>query len=679
MVAIPQFLPPRLSAPINPVAQFSDAIRAAGLPPPDVIEADGKLHRFATNSKRGDDAGWYVLHIDGVSAGIFGDWRTGISYPWKADIGRALNHQEETAHRAKVEAMRLERDADKARGNKSASVQAIAIWDAAIPATENQPYLKSKSVLPHGTKILPDGRLAIPMFDIEGKLWNVERVTPVKAEDGSFDKKGLYRGRRTGCFFPIGTMDGAVVLCIAEGFATGASIHQATGHPVAVAFNANNLKPVSEAIRAKFPDLPLILCADDDHLTEGNPGRTNAATAAQSVGATVVVPDFGPDRPNGATDFNDLYALHGLEAVRLLIADAIVSADRPLLPAPKSASIPDQFNLDSFALNGSAAEMRKKMLADKFVVGRLAILGQITFWYASPNVGKTLLILWLLIDAIKRGEIDARDIYFINADDNHKGLTFKIELGEKHGFIVIAPGYMEFKPELLASYLDAMIENGSARGKVVILDTVKKFADIMDKKKGTKFGETVRRFSMHGGTVIGLAHVNKHRDDDGHVVYSGTTDLVDDCDCAYTLDTVSKDKSTGLRTVKFTNLKNRGDVALEAIYEYDFSEDLSYQGKLDSVRSISDEEKASVMKKRELDAMLKRNEEAVAAIRETIRAGTNKKTELIKAAMEAGCLTKRVVMRALKDHTGKSFTNYQFWNVSIEEDNAHIYKLNPFC
>lgn len=87
--------------------QFRDAIRTAGLEPPDVIETDGKLRRFASNGKRGDDAGWYVLHGDGIPAGSFGDWRTGVSQSWRADIGRALTPSEEAAHRAKMEAMAL--------------------------------------------------------------------------------------------------------------------------------------------------------------------------------------------------------------------------------------------------------------------------------------------------------------------------------------------------------------------------------------------------------------------------------------------------------------------------------------------------------------------------------------------------------------------------------------------
>jgi putative DNA primase/helicase len=119
---------------LNPAQQFRDAIQAAGLIPPDDIEADGKLRRFSSNGKMADDAGWYLLHDDGIPAGSFGDWRTGIMQTWRADIGRTLTTGEEAAHRAKVEAMQREREAEEARRKSGAKAKAAAIWQKAEPA-----------------------------------------------------------------------------------------------------------------------------------------------------------------------------------------------------------------------------------------------------------------------------------------------------------------------------------------------------------------------------------------------------------------------------------------------------------------------------------------------------------------------------------------------------------------
>ena len=130
----------------NPIEQFSNAIRSAGLIPPEVIESDGKLHRFASSGKRGDDAGWYALHGDGIPAGSFGDWRSGQSQTWRADIGRTLTHTEEAAHRAKVEAMRSAREDEEARRKSEAQSNAEAIWKSAQPARNDHGYLIRKGI-----------------------------------------------------------------------------------------------------------------------------------------------------------------------------------------------------------------------------------------------------------------------------------------------------------------------------------------------------------------------------------------------------------------------------------------------------------------------------------------------------------------------------------------------------
>lgn len=297
------------------IEQFREAIRSAGLEPPDVIEADGKLRRFASNGNRGDNAGWYVLHGDGIPAGSFGDWRTGVSESWRADIGRTLTPAEDRAHRAKVEAMRHEREAEEVRRKADAASKAAAIWQAAEPALDDHPYLARKRVKAHGAR-LHDGALVIPMRDVGGLLHSLQFIGP----DGV--KRFLTGGRVAGCYCSIGNPKGAAALCIAEGFATGATIYEATGYPVAVAFNTGNLEPVARALRIKFPDLQLILCADDDTATDGNPGLTKATAAALAVSGKLAVPDFGAARPDGFSDFNDMAALCGAEAVTRAIAEA---------------------------------------------------------------------------------------------------------------------------------------------------------------------------------------------------------------------------------------------------------------------------------------------------------------------------------------------------------------------
>ena len=294
------------------IEAFREAIAAAGLTPPDTIHDDGLIHRFSTNGRRGDDSGWYVYHGDDIPAGAFGCWRSGLQSTWCAKSDKAMTAAEREAHRQRIKAMRAQRDAEQAQRQQSASATAAAMWQQGDPATAH-PYLTTKAIQPHGIKSFGD-KLLIPMRDTAGTLHSLQTIAP----DGS--KLFHPGGRVKGCYFGIGKPADKLIVC--EGFATGASLHEATGDAVAVAFNAGNLEAVALALRDKYPALKIVIAADDDHLTDGNPGMTKAMAAAQAVGGDLIKPEFGADRPDKATDFNDLHQIAGLGAVRDCIEEA---------------------------------------------------------------------------------------------------------------------------------------------------------------------------------------------------------------------------------------------------------------------------------------------------------------------------------------------------------------------
>jgi archaellum biogenesis ATPase FlaH len=326
-------------------------------------------------------------------------------------------------------------------------------------------------------------------------------------------------------------------------------------------------------------------------------------------------------------------------------------------------------------------EMERKMMEDKHVLGRLAIQGQSTMLYAPPNAGKTLITLRLLCDAIAAGVIKGEDVFYVNADDTYKGLVHKLRVAERYGFHQLAPGHGRtggpvFKAEDLETYLNKLIEAETAAGKILILDTVKKFVDLMSKEKSSKFMEAVRQFISHGGTVIMLAHVNKHRDDNKKLIYAGTADSVDDCDCAYTLDVVSKDFNTGICAVKFENFKARGDVALEAYYSYAFSNEATWFEKFESVAAIDEDERKKAEAKRQLELQMKKNQVAVDAITDCINDGITKKTELIAEASARSGISKPKITKVLLGHTGTDTSKNKFWFERVGEHNTKTYSLN---
>lgn len=338
-----------------------------------------------------------------------------------------------------------------------------------------------------------------------------------------------------------------------------------------------------------------------------------------------------------------------------------------------SAANDEQFSLAQFSLNGKSKQMREKMLADRYVLGKIAILGQITAIYAKPNSGKTLLTIYLLIEAIKSGELEGGSVFYINADDTYKGLVYKTELAERYGFQMIAPGLQDFDSNLFLRYLQKMIEGDTASGVVVILDTLKKFTDIMDKRVASDFGKVMRAFAQAGGTLIMLAHTNKNRDTDGKVVFSGTSDIVDDADCAYTLDV--KETAGDLCTVMFENIKQRGDVVREAAYSYSRRDGINYLDLLTSVEELDEDTKRKHKEEQQIELRLIRNAQAITAITEAIEAGIHGKTELLEHASKASGISKPKITKALDDHTGTDWAKGSRWRMERGEKNAKHYHL----
>ena len=163
----------------------------------------------------------------------------------------------------------------------------------------------------------------------------------------------------------IGEIDPGGQILIAEGYATAASLHEATGLTVAVACDCVNLQPVGEALRKKYPAAMLILCADDDAWTAGNPGAAKAKDAAQAVGGKIALPKFCGPRMEGQTDFNDLARAEGLEVVRRAIEEALLG---PVLAISNPKTIAKR--IDELAeLDAVSYGREKKAAAEALGIG----------------------------------------------------------------------------------------------------------------------------------------------------------------------------------------------------------------------------------------------------------------------------------------------------------------------
>lgn len=263
-----------------------DAMRGAGLVPLKALDLqdDGKVHRFRIEGdKPGSSNGWYVLHSHPVQAGAFGSWKTGETHTWREATSKPPTAAERAEMQRHMQAMQQARAAEQELVHLAARERAEKLWRLARPADNSHPYLQRKKVQAFGVRQLRES-LLLPLRDSTGALHSLQFIGP----EGS--KRFLTGGRISGCYFALGRPVDSLLLC--EGFATAAALHQATGRACAVAFNCGNLMAVARALRLKFPRMGIVVAADNDFATPGNPGVAKATEAARAVRGFVVLPRF---------------------------------------------------------------------------------------------------------------------------------------------------------------------------------------------------------------------------------------------------------------------------------------------------------------------------------------------------------------------------------------------------
>ena len=331
--------------------------------------ADGKWHRCtATNKPNGKNDGSYQLHIDGaVPFGLYRNWADGKETDyWRGEPGRALTDAEREDLERHERQARIDAEKLAAEKAKQAAERAKRRWSFARPATVHL-YLKAKKVKSHELRVDEEGRLLVPILSPDdGEIVSLQLI----AKDGA--KWFLKGGRTKGCCFVIPGSSNAALLIVAEGYADVATVHEALGCTGVVAFSAGNLAAIANVARRflnnhetpeneilrwrnetaaqeglrpaeqhrRYLDTKLIIAADDDWKTKNNPGIMSALAAARTAHALVAVPDFGDDRADGDTDFNDLKRKSGLDAVKQAINAAVapqVLFETRLLADPHSA------------------------------------------------------------------------------------------------------------------------------------------------------------------------------------------------------------------------------------------------------------------------------------------------------------------------------------------------------
>ena len=313
---------------LDPRQEFAEKLRQGGLIVDGAPLIDGKIHRVAVEGGKAGakDGAYQGFENDGRPGGWWQNHKTGEEGKWLAS-----NHIQNPASLSELKEQAKERLREE---QAKAQERLYAKWMSAEPFLPH-PYLKKKGITNSlGTRGDRDGHLYVPGYNLKtGRLQTMQAIGPMgekRFEKGcpkqgaAFllpDKEvffGSEEERQSSRGWAAEMFGDAEIVLMAEGYATGASLHAATGLPVAVAFDAGNLKDAALAIKKKLPEVNIVICADNDHSHTGghNVGVEKAKEAAAAVGGKVIVPAFtDEEKAKGLTDFNDLHKSRGVKAV----------------------------------------------------------------------------------------------------------------------------------------------------------------------------------------------------------------------------------------------------------------------------------------------------------------------------------------------------------------------------
>ena len=307
-----------------------DAAAYLCIVPPHHIIPDGKIHRYTDKKVKGLPH-WY---LDYGGAGCIGTWKDGHAKANYNPSSTALTKKQQHELNAQIALTKAKQEREQKERWAAGGRDAVATWNS-LSTSGTSEYLTVKRVGAFGVRFGGEsshlrgakhksGFIAVPLRQsVGGSIHSLQLIyddhaTPDYMRGQGRNKTFIKDGRKAGCFHIIGSKGllnpRNVYIC--EGYATGASIHMATGLPVFVAFDCGNLKPVLERLVTLYPTITFTLAADNDCWKEGNAGKMKALEAAGDK-HTVRLPRFRADSLlHQPTDFNDLHVLEGLDVVR---------------------------------------------------------------------------------------------------------------------------------------------------------------------------------------------------------------------------------------------------------------------------------------------------------------------------------------------------------------------------
>lgn len=289
------------------------AIELNGIPAPETLVADGLIHNYGLNKKTSNGPFWYCLIGNQVQMCAYGNTETGCCHLWFSPDIEVVSQTIRDHLMSAVKQSLLTMKKQFQLKMEKESEYAKYLLNCA-EATQDHPYLNQHKVKSFGLSV--DGKhLLIPIRDAARRVRSIQRISP----DGEMTV--LLADFEPGCYFSIGKPSETFVVC--TDYVTAASIHMATDWSTAAAFAEENILPVVNALRKKFPAKRFLIAGDQK---KGNSQRldTNFVQAAACIAdIPYLIPIFDNACPNTAYSFNDLHKLKGIAAVRAQLVGAV--------------------------------------------------------------------------------------------------------------------------------------------------------------------------------------------------------------------------------------------------------------------------------------------------------------------------------------------------------------------
>lgn len=425
---------------------FINVMAEHGIICEDEIIDDGLVHRFdVPGDTRGRKNGWYIFHSDEHVNAQFGCHKRypDQQFAWKPEGARAILSPEEVAQRKKfLEQKRIERAEQEQIRHEKAKAKAQLKWRESVPCVEHE-YLAAKGIVPVDVRVgtwevwnkdehrydqITSNALLIPLMDQRGVIHSLQAIIPavdLPADDVNA-KKLLPGGAKMGLMCPVGKPalhEGKKVYILCEGYATGVSIHMATNHMCLVCFDSGNLpiiaKLLADSIAERQEEAIIIIAADDDRWNRTNTGKKKAEAAAELCKGMVVLPVFD-NLAGKPTDFNDLHAREGLEAVRRIFEGLLNPAAAVEDVKPTASGIlPETFQIlgytgDCFVFYQNEQKQVKFIGQTNFSEATLLNLAPLEWWEfyfpAKNGYDKADALNWINRQANRVGFFDAKRI-----------------------------------------------------------------------------------------------------------------------------------------------------------------------------------------------------------------------------------------------------------------------------